>query len=62
LYKTSFDALSVAGPVDVTKNMFDTARANDETDVSSCKVEDCHHLVGVTKDFSNNQTGSQKLI
>jgi len=36
LYKTSFDALSVAGPVDVTKNMFYTAQADDVTDVSSC--------------------------
>jgi len=52
LYKTSFDALSVAGPVDVTKNMFYTAQADDETDVSSCKMEDFHHLVRVTKDSS----------
>jgi len=50
LYKTSFDALSVAGPLDITKNMFYIARADDETDVSSCKMEDCHHLVGVTED------------
>jgi len=42
--------LSVAGPVDITKHMFYTASADDETDVSSCKMEDCHHLVGVTED------------
>jgi len=42
-------ALLVAEPVDITKNMFYTARVDDETDVSSCKMEDCH-LVGVTKD------------
>jgi len=30
--------------------MFFTAQADDETDVSSCKVEDCHHLVAATKD------------
>jgi len=50
LYKTSFDALSVAVPIDITKNMFYTARAVDETVVSSCKMEDYQHLVGVTKD------------
>jgi len=27
-----------------------TARADDEADVSSCKMEDRHHLVGVTED------------
>jgi len=47
---TSFSALSVAGPADKTKNMFYTARADDETDVSSCKMEDCHHFVGITED------------
>jgi len=47
---TSFDALSVAGPVDRTKNTFHTARADDETDVSSCRMEGCHHLAGVTED------------
>jgi len=29
--------------------MFYTARADDETDVSSCKTEDCHQLVGVNE-------------
>jgi len=43
-------SLSVAGPVDMTKNMFYIAQADDETDVSSCKMEDCHQLVGVTED------------
>jgi len=28
-----------------------TARADDETDVGSCRMEDCHHLFGVTEDF-----------
>jgi len=50
LYNTSFDALSFAGPVDIIKNMFYTVRADDECDVSSCKMENCHHLVGVTED------------
>jgi len=27
--------------------MFYTAQARDETDVSSCKMEDCHRLVEV---------------
>jgi len=31
--------------------MFYAARADDETDVSSCEMEDWQHLVGVTKDF-----------
>jgi len=38
--------MSVAGPVDITKNMIYKACADDETDVSNCKMEDCHHLVG----------------
>jgi len=42
--------LIVAGLVDITKNMFYTATAVDETDVSSCKMEDCHHSLGVTED------------
>jgi len=50
LYKTNFDALSVAEPVDITQSMFNTARADDETDVSSCKMEVCYHLVGDTED------------
>jgi len=50
LYKTSFDAFSVAGPADITENVFYTARADEETDVSSCNTADCHHLVGVSKD------------
>jgi len=42
--------LSVVGPVDVTENFY-TARSDDETVVSSYKMEDCHHLAGVTRDF-----------
>jgi len=31
--------------------VFYTAGANDETDVSNCKMEDCHHFsVGVTEE------------
>jgi len=40
--------LPAAGPVDITENMSYTARADDEADISSCKMEDSHHLVGVT--------------
>jgi len=41
--------LSVAGPTDMT-NMFYSEWGDDETDVSSCKIEDCHHLGEVTED------------
>jgi len=37
LYKTRFDALSVAGPVDITKNMFYIARADDETELAAAR-------------------------
>jgi len=37
--------MSVAGPGDITRNMFYTARADDETDADSGKMEDYHHLV-----------------
>jgi len=30
--------------------LFYTVRPDDKTDVSSCNMEDCNHLVGVTED------------
>jgi len=47
--RASFDALPVGRPVDKAKNVFHTARADDETDINSCMMEDCHHFAGVTE-------------
>jgi len=42
--------------------MFYTAQADDETDVSSCKMEDCQHLVEVTEDSRIKADGVKKWL